>query len=200
MTFFPTPWGVAKRLYKWDINDHHGLPLPTSDMTILHPSQTSDKQTRLEISPRCAMLNRRTFGFVVDIQEGNCENTKTPYNLTIVVRLLFTGEEDTIVGLMWARITAFSSNLVTISGESIMEGTILEGILVATFGEHLTATFGSFEKSSIAAWRQEGAGPPFVAEERDLDPWTWSPIPLLGDLLISNHRLLCLIYFIRLEY
>ena len=60
----------------------------------------------------------------------------------------------------------------------------MEGILVATFGDHLTATFGSFVKSSIAEWRQEGAGPPFVAEDRDLDPWSWSPLPVLGELYL----------------
>lgn len=184
MPFFPTPWGVAKRLYKWDLDEGHGFPLPSEDMLLLHPSQTSDKQTRLEVSPRNAMLNRRTFGFVVDIQEGSSANTNTPYNLTVVVRLLFSGENDTIVGLMWARITAFSSNLLTISGENIQEGTILEGILVATYGDLLTATFGTFEKASIEKWRQEGAGPPFIAEDRDMDPWTWSPIPTLGDLLL----------------
>ena len=136
----------------------------------------------------CAMRNRRTFGFVVDIQDGKCDNTDSPFNFTVVVRLLFTSDKDGHEGFMWARIQAFSSNILTTSGEPIMEGTILEGILVATFGEKLTATFGTFTKSSVQEWRQEGAGPPYVAEDRDLDPWTWSPIPVLGNTIISNLR------------
>ena len=126
--------------------------------------------------------------FVVYIQDGTCDNTDTPYNLTVVSRLLCTSGNDNVDGFMWASLTAFSSNLVSINGESIMGGSILEGVLVATFGDHLTATFVSFGKSSMAAWRQEGAGPPYVAEDRDLDPWSWPPIPLLGDLLIANHH------------
>ena len=134
------------------------------------------------------MRNRRTFGFVVDIQDGKCDNTDSPFNFTVVVRLLFTSDKDGHEGFTWARIQAFSPNILTTSGEPIMEGTILEGILVATFGEKLTATFGTFAKSSVQEWRQEGAGPPYVAEDRDLDPWTWSPIPVLGNTIISNLR------------
>ena len=126
------------------------------------------------------MHNRRTFGYVVDIQDGSCDNTDSPFNLTIVARLLFTSDEKNDRGYIWTRVTAFSSNCLTIAGDPLMEGSVVEGILVATFGDHLTATFGSFVKSSIAEWRQEGAGPPFVAEDRDLDPWSWSPLPVLG--------------------
>ena len=125
------------------------------------------------------MRNRRTFGYVVDIQEGKCDNTSTPFNFTVVTRLLFTSEDGS-PGYAWARVQAFSSNFVTINGEEILEGTIAEGILTATYGSHLTATFGSLIKSSISEWRLNGAGPPFCAEDNDLDPWSWSPLPILG--------------------
>ena len=128
------------------------------------------------------MLNRRAFGFVVDIQDGTCDNTDTHYNITVVARLFFTSDNDNIDGFIWARLAAFSPNLVSINGESIMEGPILDGVLVATFGDHLTATFGSFGKSPMAAWRQEGAGPPYVADDRNLDPLSWSYLVTLSFL------------------
>ena len=114
------------------------------------------------------MRNRRTFGFVVDIQDGKCDNTDSPFNFTVIVRILFTSETEPTEGYIWARITAFSSNLLTTSGEPIMEGAILEGVLVATFGTLMTATFGSFITSSVDKWRRNGAGPSFVAEDDDL--------------------------------
>ena len=123
---------------------------------------------------RCAMRNRRTFGYVVDIQDGKCDNTSTPFNFTVATRLLFTSDDGSS-GLVWARVQAFSSNFVTVSGESILEGTIDEGILKATYGSHLAATFGSLVKSSISEWRLDGDGPPFRAEDDDLGPWSWPP-------------------------
>ena len=125
------------------------------------------------------MRNRRTFGYVVDIQEGKSDNTSTPFNFTVVTRLLFPSDDGSS-GVVWARVQAFSSNFVTLEGEAILEGTIVEGILTATYGTHLTATFGSLIKSSVSEWRLNGAGPPFCAEDTDLDPWSWSPLPTLG--------------------
>ena len=35
-------------------------------------------------------------------------------------------------------------------------------------------------KSSVAEWRQNGAWPPFAADDVALDPRSWSPLPALG--------------------
>ena len=89
---------------------------------------------------------------------------------------------------MWARVQAFSSNFVTLSGEEILEGTVVEGILTATYGKHMAATFGSILKSSVGEWRANGAGPSCVAEDLDLDPWSWSPLPALGGSGFANKK------------
>ena len=132
------------------------------------------------------MRSQRTFGYVVGIQGGKCDNADSPFNFAVVVRILFTSDKGGRECFVWARITAFSSNILTTSGDAIMEGTILGDILVGTFGTLLIATFGTFSKASVSEWRQEGSGPPYVAEDRDLGPRTWSPIPVIGNLLISN--------------
>ena len=85
MPYRPVSWAVSQRLFKWNINLPRGIPIPPTEMTILHPQHTIDGQTRLEISARCAMRNRRAFGYVADIQDGKCDNADTPSTLTVVV-------------------------------------------------------------------------------------------------------------------
>ena len=103
-----------------------------------------------------------------------------PFNFKAVSRLLFTSDNDGLRGYAWASVSASPSNFVTSTCDSILDGTIVEGIRGATFGEsHLTAAFGSLVKSSVAEWRQEGDGHPFAADDRDLDPWSRPPLPVI---------------------
>ena len=149
--------------------------------------ETPDGQTRLEAPQLCAMRNRRTFGYVVDILEGGFDNTDTPSNFTAVARLLFTSADGS-PGCAWARVQALSSNFATISGEAIIDGEVADGILVETYGAHLTATFGSLRKSSLFGRRQNGAGPPRAAEGLDLDPWSRPPLPELGGSWFDSEK------------
>ena len=64
--------------------------------------------------------NSRTFGYAVDIQQGKCDNKDAPFNFTVATRLLFTSDGGSS-GFVWARVQAFSSNFVTLSGAATVE-------------------------------------------------------------------------------
>ena len=66
MPFLPTTWEVSAAIAAWKTDESLSLPL-TSELSVIHGSLTLDKSARLEVVPRIAMMNRRTFGFVVDI-------------------------------------------------------------------------------------------------------------------------------------
>ena len=133
------------------------------------------------------MRHRRTFGYVLDIQGGKCDKADAPFNFAAAARLLLT-PDDGSAGYVWKRARAFSSNFATLTGVSIPEGTISGGIIVDTYGDLLTATFGSLVKSSIAEWRQGGARHPLFAGGRDLDHWFSSPLPALGGAWVATRR------------
>ena len=50
--YHPQPWQVAMKLWKWEVNQPHGVPIPSDEMVIIHGDKTSDGQTRLEASQR----------------------------------------------------------------------------------------------------------------------------------------------------
>ena len=67
MPFLPTPWCIAQKLHGWGKGEVLDLPEFSDDLRVIHGSLTIDSHPRLEISPRIATLNRRTFGYVCDI-------------------------------------------------------------------------------------------------------------------------------------
>ena len=66
MPYLPTPWMIGSKMFEWKADRHLDLPLP-QDIRILHGGETVDKHPRMEIPPRLAMMNRRVWGYVVDI-------------------------------------------------------------------------------------------------------------------------------------
>ena len=179
-------------------------------MTIIHPDDTIDGQTRIEISPRCACRNRRTFGFMsrlvvitirfyyerafvskwtivipfvrrpTDIPHVKSDKTFAPYNLTAAVKLVLQRENELEFAHVWGRVVTCTSNCLTTEGTSVQVGTVADAVLVASFGCHLTETFCTRGGSSLDEWRREGLGPALPTSQRDLGPWSWSSLPIGG--------------------
>ena len=57
---------MAKKMYKWDKKDRLDFDLP-GEMRIAHGDLTIDGNPRSDVQPRIAMVNRRVFGYVVDV-------------------------------------------------------------------------------------------------------------------------------------
>ena len=68
----PTPWEVARTIGEWS-GDETKLDriLQSKEITIVPGPQTVDGVPRVELTPRLAMLNRKAFGFVVEIHESD---------------------------------------------------------------------------------------------------------------------------------
>ena len=126
------------------------------------------------------MRNRRTWGYIADISKNNSDNTTTPYQLTVVARVVYLREGEREFSYVWARVPTFTSNCLTTSDVTLQEGTPVFGILMPTFGNFVNATFATWEVGTLSMWRAEGLGPPLQTSEIDLDPWSWAPLPSLG--------------------
>ena len=89
----PGYWGIRSIKIRF-ANDKHPsgqkgahATLSNGDLTLRPPMFTSRN--------RSGMRNRRTFGYLVDIQEGQCDKEDTPFNCTVVARILFTSDDGT---------------------------------------------------------------------------------------------------------
>ena len=66
MPFLPSCWQIGSRLSKWKVNETLDWDLSDA-LTLVHGDLAVDKEHRLDTDPRTAMLNRRIFGYIVDI-------------------------------------------------------------------------------------------------------------------------------------
>ena len=67
----PTPWEVASTLDHWEGNESQLDPImQTKEIRIIPGPETVGGIHRAELTPRIAMLNRRAFGVVVEINES----------------------------------------------------------------------------------------------------------------------------------
>ena len=62
----------------------------------------------------------------------------------------------------------------------MMEGDVVCGIFLATYGEFATSTFDTWRRSNLRDWTSEGMGPEPFTYEVDLDPRSWGAAPALG--------------------
>ena len=81
----------------------------------------------LGITPRCAMRNRRTWGYIADISKNTSENTTTPYQLTAVARVLYLREGEEEYSFAWVRVPTFAPNCLCASEVTLQEGTLVFG-------------------------------------------------------------------------
>ena len=117
MPFLPSPWEQAMLTYDWKSDEPTPLPL-NSDMALIHPDDAVDKKLRLDISKRIGMQNRRAWGYVVNIEPADSENTRTPYEVQIMTRLVYLRPEEAVWSYVWVRITAHTSNMLVTDFET----------------------------------------------------------------------------------
>lgn len=129
------------------------------------------------------MRSRLAWGYISDISGTKSENARTPRLLTDVAHIAYLREGEKEFSFLWARVLTSTSNCLTPTGASVMEGTPSAGALMATFGDYADASLQKWKPSSISAWRREGMWPPVVSSDHDPDPWPWAPLPTIGDAL-----------------
>lgn len=81
---------------------------------------------------------------------------------------------------VWYQTFAYTSNILTIESITISDGVVIRGVLTATYGAHLPATFDTWGESSITEWSSEGLGHPVTNIDIELDPMGWIPAPMSG--------------------
>ena len=69
----PSPWDITEALQYWK-SGTRGDPaldsiLATRDLWLIPKEETADQVTRLEMTPRLAMQNRKVFGYIGEIVE-----------------------------------------------------------------------------------------------------------------------------------
>ena len=77
----------------------------------------------LELSPRCAMRNRRTWGYIADISKNTSANMTTPYQLTVAARVAYLRDGEKEFSFAWARAPTFTPNCLCASDVALQEGT-----------------------------------------------------------------------------
>ena len=70
----------------------------------------------------------------------------------------------------------------------MMEWSVVCGILTATYGDHLAATYDTWRKETLAARRQEGAGPTVYTSEVGPDQWSRGAAPTLGECALDIRK------------
>ena len=58
-------------------------------------------------------------------------------------------------------------------------------IPAATYGDRPAATFDTWRKETLAAWRTDGAGPTVYTSGVDIDPLSCSVAPALGEFVFD---------------
>ena len=111
MPFLPSPWEQAMKTFGWKKGTEIDLPIHP-DMTFVHPEDTKEEKLRLEVSKRIGMTNRRAWGYVVNIDTATSENTRTPFEVQVLTRIVYLLPEENSWSYCWVRITAHTSNML----------------------------------------------------------------------------------------
>ena len=111
MPFLPSPWDQAMETFEWKKDQPINLELHP-DMALIHADDTQDSKHRLEMSRRLGMTNRRAWGYVVNIDKTNSENTRTPFEVQILTRVVYLLPGESQWSYVWARVTAHTSNML----------------------------------------------------------------------------------------
>ena len=67
------------------------------------------------------MANRRARGYIVDMDYAKSENTRTPYEVQIMTRIVYIRPNDDQRSYLWARVTARSNNLLLTDCETFSD-------------------------------------------------------------------------------
>ena len=73
---------------EWDIRDDIDIPA-NDDMAFAHPSWTADGKIRLDMDKRMGMRHRCARGYLVDISHATSENTQSPYEWKMLLRIVY---------------------------------------------------------------------------------------------------------------
>ena len=111
MPFLPSPWEQAQETFDLKKDATPNLQLHP-DMQLIHPEDTKDEKLRLEMSKRLGMTNRRAWGYVVNIDRTNSENTRTPFEVQVLTRIVYLLPGEAQWSYVWARVTAHTSNML----------------------------------------------------------------------------------------
>ena len=112
---------------------------------------------------------------------GNSENTANPYLLTAVVRIVCIRECESDSFFVRPRLPAYASNCLTAAGTSVMEGTPMTGVLMATFGDYLNASFGAWLPSALFRNGARRHRTPPLTSDVDMGNWSWAPLLTRGE-------------------
>ena len=111
MPFLPSPWEQAQETFDLKKDATPNLQLHP-DMQLIHPEDTKGEKLRLEMSKRLGMTNRRAWGYVVNIDRTNSENTRTPFEVQVLTRIVYLLPGEAQWSYVWARVTAHTSNML----------------------------------------------------------------------------------------
>ena len=119
MPSLPSPWEQAMHTYDWKKDTPLGLEL-NPDMTFVHPEDTKDEILRLEMSRRLGMQNRRAWGYVVNIDSCKSDNTRTPYEVQILTRIVYLLPDEWNWSFVWCRVAAHTSNMLITNFDTLV--------------------------------------------------------------------------------
>ena len=116
------------------------------------------------------------------------QNTDTPFRFDVLVRINFQLPSEREWSCVWARAEAFASNCINLRGAEIQEGEIIEGVLTATYGTHLSAVFNTWKTSDLAKWKSDSIGPPLDNSNKEGNAQKYFPPPFESDppLFLEN--------------
>ena len=120
MPSLPSPWDQAMLTFEWKADETFGLPL-APEMSLIHPDNAKDKKLRLELNQRLGMTNRRAWGYVVNIDTCDSENTRTPFEVQILTRIVYLLPGERTWSFVWTRVTAHTSNMLITNFDTLID-------------------------------------------------------------------------------
>ena len=89
----PSPWVEACNFYKWAQGETLKKP-SVAGLTYIAPTNAENGEARIDLPGDIAWYNKRFLGFVAEIDPGKSLNTKTPYMLTVVGKVIFYEDDQ----------------------------------------------------------------------------------------------------------
>ena len=127
-------------------------------------------------------------------------NTRTCYRFSIMEQIVYYRDgEFKEESFLRCETVAFSTNCLTTEPTAALMGSLVMGILVPTFGTHLTAPMKSRALVSWDGWQSSGLGGTPHPRNADLGPGAAEHLPVLGRSGFDLQRLRYAISRVRLR-
>ena len=89
-------------------------------VTFVHSSNSLGGELRIDMSNRIGMLNRRAWGFVVDIAPSASGNTRAPFEVQILTRIVYIRPNEGKWRCVCVRIAARTSNMTVADFDTLI--------------------------------------------------------------------------------